>query len=151
MAMRTADFVALRGFPETQMAGGEDILLCDAALSRWKECLFFEPAMAVRHTGRTTWREYLQHHLGFGYCRAIHRLHVKPSHLVWGRHALMIPIVALKRLAYVVRGAWRYHRRPSWRILLLLPVAFPGMWYSAIGFRHGCRELTRRAGLAGHR
>lgn len=148
MAMRKADFLALRGFPETLMTSGEDVLLCDAALSRWRECLFFEPSMAVRHAGRTTWQEYLRHHLGFGYSRALHRLHVQAAHLSWGRHALMIPIVALKRLAYVVRGVWRYHGRERWRILLVVPIAFPGMWFSAIGFRRGCRELWRRAALA---
>lgn len=151
MAMRTADFVALRGFPETHTTSGEDILLCDAALSRWKECLFFEPSMAVRHGGRTTWREYLRHHFGFGYCRALHALHVRESHLAWGRHALMIPVIALKRLAYLLRGVWRYHSRARWRMLLLLPIAVPGVWASALGFRRGCRELARRAGPAARR
>jgi len=148
MAMRTADFIALGGFSDAQHVAGEDILFCEAALARWERGLFFEPSMAIRHAGRRTWREYLGHHFGFGYCRAVRRLHVRAAHLAWGRHAMMIPIVTLKRLAYLVRGAWRYHGRERWRIFLLLPIAFPGAWYSALGFRRGCRELAQGAGAA---
>ena len=150
MAMRVADFVALRGFQDTPETAGEDILLCEAVLGHWRASLFFEPAMAVRHSGRTTWRGYLRHHFSFGYSRALHRLHVRAWHLAWGRHAMMVPLVTLKRLAYLVRGAWRYHGRGRWRIALLLVLALPGLWYSALGFRSGCRELARRS-LAGSR
>jgi glycosyltransferase involved in cell wall biosynthesis len=140
MAMRTADFLAVGGFPVTGMNAGEDILLCVEILSRWKESLRFAPGMAVRHAGRSSWEEYLRHHQDFGYARAIHRLHVRPWHLSWGRHAIMVPLMTLKRLGYVLRSGVRYRGMGAVRVVALLPLALPGLWYSALGFYQGCRD-----------
>lgn len=140
MAMRTADFLAVGGFPATGMNAGEDILLCVEILSRWTDSLRFAPGMAVRHAGRSTWREYLRHHQAFGYARAIHRLHVRPWHLSWGRHAIVVPLMTLKRLGYVLQSGVRYRGLGAWRVVALLPAALPGLWYSALGFYQGCRD-----------
>jgi glycosyltransferase involved in cell wall biosynthesis len=145
MAMRTVDFLAVGGFPDTQLNAGEDILLCDAVLSRWKESLRFDPAVAVRHTGRMAWREYLRHHFLFGYARAINELHVRPWHLSWGRHAVMVPLMTLKRLGYLLRSGVRYRGWGVGRIVALLPLALPGLWSSALGFHRGCQEKTRQS------
>ncbi len=140
MAIRTADFLAVGGFPDTHLNAGEDILLCNEVLARWEESLRFIPAMAVRHGGRATWREYLRHHFGFGYVRAQNSLHVRAWHLSWGRHAAIIPLVTLKRLGYVMQSGLRYRGWGVWRIIALLPLALPGLWASAAGFHRGCRE-----------
>jgi len=145
MAMRTADFLAVGRFPDTHLNVGEDVLLCNTVLSRWRESLRFAPAMAVRHSGRTTWREYLGHHRLFGYARAMNGLHVRPWHLSWGRHAVMVPLMTLKRLGYVLLSGVRYRGWGGWRIMALLPLTLPGLWSSALGFHRGCRERTRRS------
>jgi glycosyltransferase involved in cell wall biosynthesis len=141
LAMRREDFATLGAFVDTHMNGGEDILLCDEALRRWPNSLRFEPGMAVQHTGRTTWGGYLAHHEFFGYCRATHRLHVRAWHLRWGRHAAVLPLTTVKRLAYVLQSAVRYRGWGAWRVLALLGLLLPGLWYSARGFRRGCREI----------
>ena len=140
MAMRKEDFLALDGFP--RLHGGEDILLCEAALTRWPLCLRFEPRMRVRHAGRKTWGEYLRHQADFGYCRAVNRLHLSPWHLRWGRYPGMIPAVALKRLTYLLRSGVRYRGFGVWRTVALLPLLGPALWTYAAGFARGCREAA---------
>ncbi|MEO8089216.1 MAG: glycosyltransferase [Gemmatimonadales bacterium] len=145
LAISRADFERVGGFPDRSLPAGEDTVFCAAVLACWPDGLQFKRAMRVRHTGRTTFGAFLDHHATFGYCRGALDLHLSPWHRTWGAHRLMAPPVAAKRLSYILgRGAqWDWGQLA--RTLLLLPIVLPGLFAWAAGFRRGL-QATARAG-----
>ncbi len=135
MVLRREDLLAMGGFPGE---AGEDILLCNSILARWAGSLRFEPRLRVRHAGRDTWKGYLMHQAHFGYTRAVSRLHLQAWHVRLGRRHGMIPLIALKRLNYLVSSGLRHGG--IGKTLLLFPLLVPGLWRYGTGFVRGCRE-----------
>ncbi|NNF11897.1 MAG: glycosyltransferase [Gemmatimonadetes bacterium] len=144
MAMRREDFLSLGGFEHRDQQSGEDVLLTSALNRRWPEGLIFVPDMRVRHLGRRTLGVMLRHHHGFGYTRGALRLHLTEMQQKWGRLALLIPAVALKRINYIMKSGLGYGRTSAGRFLLVLPLMLLGMLAWAVGFRRGLMEAARR-------
>lgn len=141
LAIRRADFEAVGGFPDVILPAGEDTSFCGAVLARWPGGLHFKRAMRVRHTGRTTFGAFLDHHATFGYCRAALDLHLAPWQRRWGAHRLMAPPVAAKRLSYILGRGWQWDRWQLARTLVLLPIVLPGLFAWASGFQRGLRTI----------
>lgn len=141
LAIRRADFEAVGGFPDVVSPAGEDTLFSGAVLARWPGGLHFKRAMRVRHTGRTTFRAFLDHHATFGYCRAALDLHLAPWQRRWAAHRWMAPSVAAKRLTYILGRGWQWDRWQLARTLVLLPIVLPGLFAWASGFRRGLRAI----------
>jgi glycosyltransferase involved in cell wall biosynthesis len=137
LAIRRADFEAVGGFPDVTLPAGEDTSFCAAVQARWPDGLRFRRAMRVRHTGRTTFGAFLDHHATFGYCRAALDLHLVPWQRRWGAHRVMTPPVAAKRLSYILGRGWQWDRWQLARTLVLLPLVLPGLLAWASGFRRG--------------
>lgn len=137
VAVRRSAFDEIGGFPESFAGAGEDTLLCDAALARWPDGLAFAPAMRVRHEGRLRLAEYLDHQRRFGLCRGALGLRLAPSHVRWGRRRATLPLVALRRLAYVGWRTATWHPLALPRAACLLPLLVGGLAAWAGGFRRG--------------
>jgi mycofactocin glycosyltransferase len=142
LAIRREDFEAVGGFPDVVLPAGEDTSFCGVVLARWPDGLQFKRAMQVRHTGRTTFAAFLDHHATFGYCRAALDLHLAPWQRRWGVHRVMAPPVAAKRLSYILGRGWQWDRWQLARTLLLLPIVLPGLLAWASGFRRGLRTIS---------
>lgn len=141
LAIRRADFEAVGGFPDVILPAGEDTSFCVAVAARWPGSLHFKRGMRVRHTGRTTFRAFLDHHATFGYCRGALDLHLAPWHRSWGSHPLMAPSVAAKRLAYILGRGLQWDWWQLARTVMLLPIVLPGLFAWASGFRRGLRAI----------
>jgi glycosyltransferase involved in cell wall biosynthesis len=139
-----AEFDALGGFADVGMPAGEDTLFCDAALERWPHGVRFVRGMRVRHRGRSTVAELWRHQASFGYCRGLLGLRLQPLHRRLGRLALMVPIVALKRLVYIAGAVARRNPVGLVRFTLLSPWLAIGLAAWAGGFRRGCRAAKER-------
>jgi hypothetical protein len=143
LALPKADFEATRGFPELEHSAGEDVLFFAEARTRWPGELFFQPAMRVRHFGRTCWSDFWSHQDSFGYIRAFYALEIQKTHLRWGRFFWMTPAVATKRLFYLLSRSTRYPASLLY-FLLLLPILVAGISAWSIGFHRGCRARVAR-------
>ena len=140
MAMGRDDFLALGGFEHQGQPSGEDVLLTTAATRRWPGSLVFVPAMRVAHLGRRSMGEMLRHHHDFGYVRGALRLHLSERQIRWGRLAVLMPAVMLKRISYVATRGLRYGGTTAGRLLVTLPLLISGVLAWTLGFRRGLRE-----------
>jgi len=140
MAVLRSAFTEVGGFPDPGFAAGEDTGLCDRFLERWPDGLRFVRGMRVMHDGRADFQEMLRHQAAFGYARGRLRLHLSPRQQRLGSLAPLLPAVAVKRLAYLLKRnvQWDAGRFP--RVLVLLPFIVAGLLAWAAGFRRGCRE-----------
>jgi GT2 family glycosyltransferase len=143
MALRREDFLAVQGFPDTRRLPGEDVSFCEMVRARWPGGLRFEPRMAVKHGGRTTWSQFLRHYHAFGYARAVHRLHLRPWHVSVGRFRASIPLMVAKRLSYLITRSVQYRGWRAFGLVAQLPLVIPGLWAYAIGLSKGCRAQPR--------
>lgn len=143
MAMRRRDFLALGGFQHCGQRSGEDVLLTSAVNRRWPGGLVFVPSMRVAHLGRQTLSDMLRHHHGFGYARGALGLHVSESQRRWGRLAILIPAVMIKRLTYIAGRGMLYRRTSLGRIILTLPLLVSGVLAWSVGFRRGLRAAVK--------
>lgn len=139
LAMRRKDFDAIGRFPALELPAGEDVLFCEKVRSRWPGGLYFEPAMQVRHYGRSGLRAFWDHQVTFGYCRGACALELQPRHRRLGRKWIFAPAVAAKRLSYLLGRAAR-HPPSFMRMLVLSPLLVVGIAGWCIGFRRGCME-----------
>lgn len=139
LAIAREDFAVINRFPELELPAGEDVLFCANARSRWPEGLYFEPAMKVRHFGRTGLRDFWCHQDLFGFCRGAYALELQPRHRSMGRLAIFAPVVGLRRLSSLLSRA-AGHPASFVRMLLLLPLLLVGLAAWCIGFRRGCLE-----------
>jgi GT2 family glycosyltransferase len=139
LAISKQAFDAIGGFPELKLPAGEDVLFCANVRSQWKESLYFEPAMRVRHFGRAGLRDFWRHQVLFGYCRGVYALELRPAYRLIGRNWIFAPAVALKRLSYLLSHA-AGHPASFVRMIVLLPLLFVGVTAWCIGFRRGCME-----------
>lgn len=144
MAMRREDFLALGGFEHRGQPSGEDVLLTSAVNRRWPGGLVFVPTMRVAHLGRRTLKDMLGHHHGFGYVRGALGFHLSEAQRRWGRLAILIPAVVVKRITYIAKAGIRYGRTSTGRIILTLPLLLSGVLAWAVGFRRGLRAAARR-------
>ena len=147
IAMRRTDFEAIGGFPATVVPAGEDGLLCERVAATWGDALRFEPAMRVRHFGRSTIAALVEHQHRFGRARAILGLAITPRQRRLGAHLAIAPAVAAKRLAYIAGCALRWRRGSLAAMLIFAPVLGVAMTAWCLGFRAGCREHAREARL----
>jgi glycosyltransferase involved in cell wall biosynthesis len=92
LAVSRSDFAAVGGFPELDSPAGEDVLFCEKAARRWSGSLRFEPAMQVRHFGRSTLRALSAHQDTFGFVRARYGLLLTETHRRFGRSPLLVPL-----------------------------------------------------------
>lgn len=145
LAIPRSDFDAIGGFPELELPG-EDVLFCAKVRSRWKDGLYFERAMQVRHFGRSRLREFWRHQASFGYSRGAYALELRPEYRRMGRNWLFAPAVAAKRLSYLLRCA-AGHPASFAHMIVLSPLLLVGIVAWCIGFRRGCMEdgLLERA------
>jgi glycosyltransferase involved in cell wall biosynthesis len=143
LAIRRADFEQVGGFPDVILPAGEDTSFCAAVLACWPGGLHFRRAMRVRHTGRTSFGAFLDHHATFGYCRGALDLHLAPWHRRWGSHPLMTSPVAAKRLSYILGRGVQWDWGQLARTFLLLPIVLPGLFAWASGFQRGLRAVPR--------
>jgi glycosyltransferase involved in cell wall biosynthesis len=153
MAVRREAFVAVGGFPESDLGVGEDLSLCNRFLRRWPEGLCFVLAMRVSHDGRTGLGEFFKHQSTFGYARGSLGLHLTERQRRWGARAAMLPAVVLKRLSYVAGRTLRFDPANAPRMVVLLPLIVSGLIAWALGFRRGCRASaapTELEGAAAH-
>jgi glycosyltransferase involved in cell wall biosynthesis len=139
LAIRRIDFDAVGGFPGVTLPAGEDTSFSAAVSSRWPGGLQFTRRMRVRHAGRTTFKAYVDHHASFGYCRAALDLHLTPWQRRWGAHGVMGPVVALKRLLYILGRGLQWDRPQLARTLVLLPIVLSGLFAWTLGFQRGLR------------
>ena len=146
-ALRKADFKATGGFPELEHSAGEDVLFFADARTRWPGELYLHPAMRVRHFGRRSWSSFWSHQYSFGYIRALYALEIKRQHLRWGRFIWMTPVVAAKRLFYLLGHSTRYPVSFVY-LLLLLPILVAGVSAWSFGFHQGCKERAARSALS---
>jgi cellulose synthase/poly-beta-1,6-N-acetylglucosamine synthase-like glycosyltransferase len=142
MALRKSDFMALGGFPETGLSGGEDTLLTALAATRWPGQLLFDRRVRVRHVGRKGLREMWRHQRNFGYARGLRRLRLTAFQERAGRWPWMTLPIASRRFCYILGRTWSWNRRGLPRLALLTPVLFLGLLAWARGFRRGLREST---------
>ena len=150
IAIARTDFDAVGGFPELALPAGEDVLFCGRLRSRWKDGLHFEPAMQVRHFGRSKLREFWMHQICFGFCRGAYALELRPEHRQIARYWVAAPAVAMKRLWYLLSHA---ADRPAQltRAVVLLPLLTVGVVAWSIGFRRGCLNDTLIQSVTGER
>ena len=132
-------FEAIGGFPELEMPAGEDVIFCARVRSRWKDALYFDPSMRVRHFGRAGLRDFWLHQVFFGYCRGVYSLELRPAYRLLGGQWIFAPAVALKRLAYLLSHA-AGHPASFVRMVVLLPILCVGVTAWCVGFRRGCLE-----------
>ena len=112
LALRVEDFHALGGFQHSEgIATGEDVAFCERVAARWPGAIRFEPAMAVRHAGRTTIGGLVRHHYRFGYSRGRLRLLLSERLARLAGLPVLFPAVVLRRLAFVFGRVLRY--RPA--------------------------------------
>jgi glycosyltransferase involved in cell wall biosynthesis len=137
MAVRRDDFFSLGGFASGP--SGEDVLLTEAVNEAWPGGLIYVPEMRVVHMGRRELGEMMGHHHGFGYARGALDLHLSEWHRRWGRWALVIPAVMLKRLAYICEHGVGSGRTSLAHFVVTLPLIMAGLLAWAIGFRSGLR------------
>jgi glycosyltransferase involved in cell wall biosynthesis len=140
MAIARADFEQLGGFPSTALPA-EDCLFVSRAAARWpRGALSFQPAMRIRHFGRTTLPALAVHQYRFGYSRAMLGLALKPFHRRLGQYAVVAPAVALTRLIHLTRCSARWRSLALLKMLIFSPVLIFAMASWCRGFRAGCRH-----------
>jgi mycofactocin glycosyltransferase len=142
MAMKRDDFLALGGFEHRGQRAGEDVLLTSALDRRWPGGLVFVPSMRVAHLGRRRLGDMLRHHHGFGYVRGALGLHLSEGQRRWGRLAILVPAVIIKRLTYVATRGIRYGRTSPAKTILMLPLLLLGVLAWTIGFRRGLGDFV---------
>jgi glycosyltransferase involved in cell wall biosynthesis len=137
LAISRSDFDANGGFPALEFAAGEDVLFCESAGRRWPGSLRFEPAMRVRHYGRSTLRALAAHQDSFGFIRARYGLQLTDTHRRLGRSALLVPLLGVRRVCYLVQRALQWQPAALLAYLLALPVLVIGMTAWCRGFHRG--------------
>lgn len=138
IGMRRADFEAVGGFPATRQPTGEDGLFCKAIAAAWPGATLFVPDARVRHFGREGLRQFWVHQYRFGYSRAVLMLNLTPCQRRLGRHAAMMPLVALKRLSWLIGRAAAWHTVALLKMALFFPILLFGLAAWCVGFRAGC-------------
>jgi glycosyltransferase involved in cell wall biosynthesis len=135
-AIRRSLFDALGGFPSVPL--GEDVLL-SRAVAR-EHGLEFVPGMRVRHLGRTGLLAFIRHHRGFGRARGELRLMTRPLEARLAHHWSYLPVLMVKRLAYM--GARLAGHSPDrlLRFVVLLPLIALGTAMWAVGMVEGSRR-----------
>jgi GT2 family glycosyltransferase len=142
LALHRYVFEAVGGFPEITMAG-EDTLLCESIAKRWPDRVRFVRDMRVRHTGRTRFRAFCAHQVGFGFARGRLGIMLRPSHRFLGRWAVMVMPVAFKRFSYIFRRNLQWNPGGLLYVTILSPLLLLGLVVWAVGFRRGLREADR--------
>jgi hypothetical protein len=145
LAIRRLDFLALGGFPSTPQRAGEDILFCLNVTQRWPDGIQFDHEMRVCHIGRAGFGAFLQHHRTFGFARGALGLFLRPVHKRYGRWAIVIPLVVLKRLTYIVGRTARWRASALPRVIVLSPLLVMGLVAWSLGFREGLRSTGEEA------
>ena len=134
LAIRKADFLAARAFPD---GGAEDSRLSIEVAALWPGQLTYNPEMRVEHLGRTTLGALVEHHWSFGLERAQYGVRLSRWQMWLGRYRIMmLPIVA-KRLTYLVLRTIRWNPRRLFFVLCSTPVLIVGLVAWARGFRAG--------------
>ena len=136
------DFAAVGGFPVLDANAGEDVLFCEIAARRWPGALRFEPMMRVRHYGRSTLRALWKHQDHFGFIRARYGLQLTDAHRRFGRSALLVPLLGVRRICYFVQRALQWQPAALLAYVLALPVLLIGMAAWCRGFRRGLTTVS---------
>lgn len=134
------DFHALGGYPALDFPAGEDGLFCNRAAAHWPGALVFVPAMRVRHFGRNTLRRLWTHQRTFGQARARYGLGVTSAYRRLGRTAVLAPVVALRRIAYVALRAAQWPPVSLVALVLGFPILVFGMAAWCRGFYLGSQS-----------
>ena len=142
LAISREDFAAVGGFPVLDSAAGEDVLFCENAGRRWPGSLRFEPAMRVRHYGRSTLRALAAHHDNFGFIRARYGLQLTDTHRRLGRSPLLVSLLGVRRAAYLVQRALQWQPGALFAYVLAFPVLVIGMTAWCRGFHRGLLSVT---------
>ncbi len=144
VALKATDYRALGGFKHAQaVATGEDAAFCERAEERWPGAIRFEPPMAVRHAGRTSFLGFLHHHHAFGYSRGRLRLLLSDRQARLGQMGILFPVVVFRRTAFVLGCVLRYRPKALPAALILVPLIVPGIVAWTVGFRRGLADGGR--------
>jgi glycosyltransferase involved in cell wall biosynthesis len=140
LAMSREDFQELGGYPALDFPAGEDGLFCNRAAARWPGALVFVPAMRVRHFGRNTLQRLWTHQRTFGQARARYGLEVTPAYRRLGRTAMLAPVVALRRIAYMAMRAIQWAPVSLVALVFGFPILVFGMAAWCRGFYLGSQS-----------
>jgi glycosyltransferase involved in cell wall biosynthesis len=130
-------FMDAGGFPE-QAQPGEDTILTAQLADRFPGRVLFEPAMRVRHRGRTSFREFLRHQRDFGFGRGLHRLNLTARQQALCRHRSIVAAAAVRRYTYVIKRTAQWKLRSLPYLILLTPLLLAGLAAWAQGLHRGC-------------
>lgn len=144
LAMPRTVLDAVGGF-NTEAIVSQDILLTEPVASENPDKVRFCPGMSVRHWGRSTWGEFLEHQRAFGYSRAAQKLRMNAS-LAWlGEHPILAGLVLMRRLAYIALRVLQWNLPDLPRFILQLPVLLIGLTAWTRGFYEGMRASRSSA------
>lgn len=137
MAIRRHAFESLGGFP-VDIFPGEDTVFSQRAARNWPDRVRFLPAMRIRHRGRTSIGEFMQHQRDFGVSRGRYALNLTKRQQTLGRMVPVAALGALRRFGYFfVRTAqWNLSSLP--RLVILSPLLLIGLYAWARGLTRGC-------------
>ena len=142
LAVSRTVFETAGGFPDERYI--EDSLFALAVARRWPGACWFVPDMRVAHQGRTHIAGVYWHQYWFGYARGRHGFKVTPAQQKLSRHFLALPLVALKRLAFVYQQTLAWNRQHFFQRVALFPLILVGLAGWVKGFRNGCNVSKRR-------
>lgn len=134
-------FIGEGGFP-TQAYTGEDTILTAQLAARYPGRTLFDPAMRVRHRGRSHLGEFLRHQRDFGFGRGLLCLNLSRRQQALCRHGFIAAAAALRRYGYLVRRTAQWKPRSLPYLILLTPLLLAGLAAWAQGLRRGCRAAS---------
>lgn len=143
LAVRATDYAVVGGFRHfAAIPTGEDVAFCERASRLWPDGIRFEPAMIVRHAGRTTLSDMIAHHFRFGYARGRLRLLLSERQARLAGMPLATPAIVLRRLGYVLERVARHRPARLLVVLALTPLLLVGILAWTAGFRRGLAEAA---------
>jgi len=142
LAISRRVFLETGGFP-AQVQTGEDTMLTAQLADRFSGNVLFEPAMCVRHRGRTAFREFLRHQRDFGFGRGRFGLNLTARQQALCRHRGIVAAAAMRRYVYFMKRTAQWKPRSLAYLILLSPLLLAGLAAWAQGLYQGCCLAAR--------
>lgn len=142
LAMQKKVFYELGGFPP--QAHGQDVLFTLQAVEQYGDRVIFNPNLSIKHYGRDTWREFLQHQKRFGISRSQEQIQFKGNMAWLSRHRAWGWVVFMRRLIYITARVFQWNIFDVPRYFLHLPAFLIGLAYWVKGFYEGVQNREMR-------
>jgi GT2 family glycosyltransferase len=137
MAVRRDAFEATGGFPE-DIFPGEDTVFSQRLSQEQSALVCFLPAMRIRHRGRTSISEFMQHQQEFGFNRGRYALNITKRQQTLGRRLPIAALAAARRVGYFFYRTMQWNISSLPRLVIFSPLLLIGLFAWARGFSRGC-------------